>query len=97
MVYYIKLCINRSAEKTEGKLKERLADLEEQKKLEEEAAEYLLKKSELNGANVLKQAHLKQELDAAMEKKKLAEATDKQLSQAEDERIKMYTGTKGYA
>ena len=80
--------------KTQTNLEERLANLKEQKRLDEEAIEQQLKRKELNDECIRKQAELRHDLDMVMEGKKKVEGDEAQRSQVDEERIKIYLKAK---
>lgn len=85
---------NRYEAKTQRGLEERLANLKEQKRLDEEAVQQQLKRKELDEECIRKQAELRHELDMVMEGKKKAEADEVHQSQVDEERIKIYLKAK---
>jgi uncharacterized protein HemX len=84
----------RNKEKTQKQLEERLAKLEEQKKLNEQAIEQQLERKELMDECKRKQAEFGRELDMVMEGKKKVAAEEQQKSQINDERINVYLNAK---
>ena len=76
------------------KLKARLACLEDQKKLDQEAVEYHLQRKEDDDEMSKQKVVLRQELDACMLDKAKQEAAEKRQSEIDEEKMKIYTKTK---
>lgn len=86
--------ICRREQKTQKCLQERLAALDEQKKLIEEALEQQLKRKTLDDEQVGKRAEFRHELDMFVEGKKKVAAEENQQSQAAEEKIRLYLKAK---
>lgn len=90
--YFIVEC--RSDGKVQKKLKDRLAALEEQKRLNEEVIEQQLHQKELDDKKIKMQEDLRQELDMVVDGVKKVSATERQHVQIEEEQAKIYTKAK---
>ena len=76
------------------KLEDRLAALEEQKRLNEEVLEQQLHQKELNDKKTKMQEDLRQELDMVVDGIRKVSAAEKQRVQIEEEQAKLYTKAK---
>ena len=88
------MIIYRKEENTQKKLQARLASLDEQKKLDEEATEYHLQRKEEDDKMLHQKKEIREALDACLLDKEKQEAAEKQQSEIDDEKIKIYTTTK---
>ncbi len=85
---------SRSEEKTQKKLEARLASLDEQKKLDQEAMKYHLKRKDDDDQKSMQKAVLRQELDTCMLDKESQAAEETKQSEIDEEKMKIYTNTK---
>lgn len=78
----------------DGKLRRRLADLEDQHKLDKEAVEFQNEKKVLVLEEANKQKELRRTLDALLEDKKERVEKEKQEESVDEERIRIFTEAK---
>ena len=88
------VCVCRAAQKTEKKLQERLAALEDQKRQEIEAEELRLMRQAFDEDNMLRQVAFRKELDDELCDKLKRESIEKQQLQVEEDCIKIFNQTK---
>lgn len=94
VVHCMLVLIIRKEENTQKKLHARLASLDEQKKLDQEATEYQLLRKEEDDKISHQKKEIREALDACMLDKEKQAAAEKQQSEIDDEKIKIYTRTK---